>query len=38
MARRRGVEYGPSFEFLMHKQNLSLSTSVSHLKKVFPYY
>jgi hypothetical protein len=35
MAHRRGVEYGPSFEFLMHKENLSLSTSVAHLKRFF---
>jgi hypothetical protein len=34
-ARRRGVEYGPSFDFLMHKENLSLSTSVAHLKRFF---
>jgi hypothetical protein len=33
MARRTGVEYRPSFEFLMHKENLSLSTSVAHLKR-----
>jgi hypothetical protein len=33
--RRRGVEYGLSFEFLMHKENLSLSTSVDHLKRFF---
>jgi hypothetical protein len=38
MAHRRGVEYGPSFEFLMHKENLSLSTSVAHLKRFFLYY
>jgi hypothetical protein len=33
--RRGGVEYGPSFEFLMHKENLSLSTSVAPLKRFF---
>jgi hypothetical protein len=35
VCRRRGVEYGPSFEFLMHKENLSLSTNVAHLKRFF---
>jgi hypothetical protein len=35
MARRRGVEYGPSFKFQKHEENLSLSPSVAHLKRFF---
>jgi hypothetical protein len=31
--RRGGVEYGPSFQFLRHNDNLSLSTSVAHIKR-----
>jgi hypothetical protein len=33
MARIRGFEYVPSFQLLMHERNLSLSTSVAHLKR-----
>jgi hypothetical protein len=35
MARRRGVEYESSFQFLMLEENLNLSTSVAHLKRFF---
>jgi hypothetical protein len=35
MAHRRGVEYGPSFQFLKHEENHSLSTSIANLKSFF---
>jgi hypothetical protein len=35
MARRRGVEYESSFQFLMLEEKLNLSTSVAHLKRFF---